>query len=958
VRRLIHRLLLVSLVGLLTAVLVPSTVSAAITEFPLPTAGPPPFGNLPATITTGPDGALWFNETGSGNIGRITTAGSFTEFPAQGGALQGITAGPDGALWFTDFYNNQIGRITTSGSITKFGSSLASPPDRPRLITVGPDGALWFTNLGDEIDRITTSGSFTRFSSPEADGITAGPDGALWVTMGGAIGRITTQGRITYFAVPAADSDTNPSAGEITAGPDGALWFTEVDAAKTVSGKTSYGIGRITTGGSFSEFPITTPGVVPRSITAGPDGALWFTDSGTHMIDRMTTSGSFSEFPGLPGLTGAPQEITTGPDGALWFTEPEANLIGRITTSGVPTGRLEVKDATVPSSDPGRFDLQIDGVTKKADAADGDDTGKKTVLAGGHKVGEEGGSFTLPSDYTSRIVCKDGGGSGATIASSSSPEPLNVAIVPGADVVCTITNTRKLETRQLREFALPTANSQPQGITAGPDGALWFTEFLRNKIGRVTTAGSISEFSIPAAGTGITAGPDGALWFTESGSNKIGRITTSGSVSEVSVPTANSQPLGITSGPDGALWFTESGSNKIGRITTSGSVSEVSVPTAAGGPWGITAGPDGALWFTELSARKIGRITTSGNTSEFQIPLEFGQFGPLDITAGPDGALWFSEFDRIGRITTGGSFSQFPLPTAGSYPGGLSPGGIAAGPDGAVWFTEQGSNKIGRIPTGAIPTGTLEIKKVLSPASDAGRFNLQIDGQTAMANAGDGDATGKQTVSATAHTVGETAGSATSLSDYTSAIACKNQTGVTIASSSNAGPLSVNVAQSADVVCTITNTRKPPPTSSSGGGYSSSSPRAISPPILPPFAGVALASQTATVAKNRKLQLLLSCPAITIGSCAGTDTLKTRGPVAAKAAKHKKRKKRVLKLGSARFSISAGNTGKVTIKLSKVAFKLLAKKHTLKVLEVAVAHDSGGTPKTSTARITLKARKK
>jgi streptogramin lyase len=36
------------------------------------------------------------------------------------------------------------------------------------------------------------------------------------------------------------------------------------------------------------------------------------------------------------------------------------------------------------------------------------------------------------------------------------------------------------------EFPLPTANSIPAGITAGPDGNLWFTEFNGNQIGRIT----------------------------------------------------------------------------------------------------------------------------------------------------------------------------------------------------------------------------------------------------------------------------------------------------------------------------------------------------------------------------------------------------------------------------------------------------------------------------------------
>jgi virginiamycin B lyase len=121
------------------------------------------------------------------------------------------------------------------------------------------------------------------------------------------------------------------------------------------------------------------------------------------------------------------------------------------------------------------------------------------------------------------------------------------------------------------EFPIPTADSGPRHIAAGPDGALWFTEFFGNKIGRITAAGSITEFPLPSpfrGPFGITAGPDGALWFTESGlpgGNKIGRLTTAGSLSEFLIPTPDSSPAGIAAGPDGALWFTELLANKIGR---------------------------------------------------------------------------------------------------------------------------------------------------------------------------------------------------------------------------------------------------------------------------------------------------------------------------------------------------------------------------------------------------------
>jgi len=63
----------------------------------------------------------------------------------------------------------------------------------------------------------------------------------------------------------------------------------------------------------------------------------------------------------------------------------------------------------------------------------------------------------------------------------------------------------------------------------------------------------------------ITVGPDGNLWFTETNFNKIGRITPAGGITEFTIPTASSFPFGITAGPDGNLWFTEADGNKIGR---------------------------------------------------------------------------------------------------------------------------------------------------------------------------------------------------------------------------------------------------------------------------------------------------------------------------------------------------------------------------------------------------------
>jgi streptogramin lyase len=261
----------------------------------------------------------------------------------------------------------------------------------------------------------------------------------------------------------------------------------------------------------------------------------------------------------------------------------------------------------------------------------------------------------------------------------------------------------------ITEFPAP---SEPVGITAGSDGALWFSEDNLN-VGRITLAGAISQFPLLpgscADATGITSAPDGNVWFTDANCRSmIGKVTPAGVVTEYPLSNALVVPAGIAAGPDNNLWFTESNANKIGRITASGSITEFATSAE---PGSIVAGPDGALWFTEPG--KVGRITTAGVvTNEYAIPGAVS--GPGVIAKGPDGNLWFAGYETccgfgynlegIGKITTAGVVTDYiisPLPYHAAA-------GIAIGPDGNLWFTEydigtsaieNGYSLIGRITT-------------------------------------------------------------------------------------------------------------------------------------------------------------------------------------------------------------------------------------------------------------------
>ena len=175
----------------------------------------------------------------------------------------------------------------------------------------------------------------------------------------------------------------------------------------------------------------------------------------------------------------------------------------------------------------------------------------------------------------------------------------------------------------------------------GPDGALSFGESSGNKIGRLGADGRLTEFPLPTPDSnpiGITAGPDGALWLDRRQAGQVGRgITTEGAITEFPLPDATGVPNQIVAGPDGALWFTQLQADRVGRLTPGGVLTEYPVPGL--GPVGITVGPDRALWLTAITSNEIARLTPEGQvTHRYAIPTPAST--ALRLVTGPDGALW------------------------------------------------------------------------------------------------------------------------------------------------------------------------------------------------------------------------------------------------------------------------------------------------------------------------------
>ena len=185
------------------------------------------------------------------------------------------------------------------------------------------------------------------------------------------------------------------------------------------------------------------------------------------------------------------------------------------------------------------------------------------------------------------------------------------------------------------------------------------------------------------------------------------------------------------------------------------------------------------------------KVVQNGNTGGNAVPADW------TLTAtGPTG------FNGVGpSVQNGASFDAGTYSLSESGPAGYSAsawvcvGGTQNGSNIAVGLGESATCTI----TNTAIAPTLTVNKVLVPAEDSGKFNLQIDGNTAGtgANVGNGGTTGAVPVTVGAHTVGEVAGTNTTLGNYTGVISgdCNPATGA------------VSLALGENKTCTITNTR-------------------------------------------------------------------------------------------------------------------------------------------------------
>ena len=226
------------------------------------------------------NGTVWATDPAHDQLVGLTTAGATLRVALPVGSRPvGIVRGPDGLVWFTESGANVIARMEKTGAVTTF--AVPTPNAQPWGITAMPGDLLAFTERatgkvgiakpdGGVVGEIAVGDGTTQ-----PTGIVTGADGSLYFTES-ATGQVAQYSHevVTHFSLPSASSLPT----EVTAGPDGAVYVSETAAAR---------VARVTTTGAVADVALPS-GSAPAQLDAGPDGAIWVAENGTNRVARVS----------------------------------------------------------------------------------------------------------------------------------------------------------------------------------------------------------------------------------------------------------------------------------------------------------------------------------------------------------------------------------------------------------------------------------------------------------------------------------------------------------------------------------------------------------------------------------------------------------------------------------------------------------------------------------------------
>ncbi|MFM9019245.1 MAG: hypothetical protein ACKORG_07360 [Actinomycetota bacterium] len=517
-----------------------------VTTFPTPIPG----NGAPVSVTTGPDGALWFaalywsdpgiastarakprvrREMGDAppccsRLIRVAMDGSVSprgRDPFGTRVINGLTTFA-GDLWVAATDNlitgpSRIWRYSTAGATTAFESLPAASDPIP-----GPDGNLWYTSLFASIGRTSASGAGLPPLPISTGSAFAGGASAAWTFAGSNIRRISADGSVNDFPVPA-------SGGELAPAQDGSVWFGESSDAV---------IGRLVPG-SGAQATFGDGALAPGGVAVSPDGTGWFTDLNAGRVVRADPSLSL-QYISVPGAT-ATTLPALGPDGNLWFTFSKTSgerFFARVLTGTVPVSTRapeasgKVKPGLAITVDNGQWNYAPTAYTHAWQRCNGTDGATCTDIPGATSASYSVTADDVGRGLRARVVATNLNGASVPVTSNivtnDSPPSNSISLgtarrkkyvltlqvrVPGPGVLRLIGTVpgqaaSRKKARELARKPKPIRACAPKPVTMAAEGRRVMTctlssrarSLLATKARVVTLAVTFS----PTGGTGAT----------------------------------------------------------------------------------------------------------------------------------------------------------------------------------------------------------------------------------------------------------------------------------------------------------------------------------------------------------------------------------------------------------------------------------------------------------------------
>jgi len=168
---------------------------------------------------------------------------------------------------------------------------------------------------------------------------------------------------------------------------------------------------------------------------------------------------------------------------------------------------------------------------------------------------------------------------------------------------------------KIHEWSIPSKGGHPHDPAVGPDGALWFTEQMVSKLGRLDPAtGEFKEYPLKGANDGphgLAADREGNIWYTGNFAAHIGKLNPrTGEVTQYKMPDAKAEdPHSLVFDAQGMLWFTVLVGNMVGRLDPkTGKVELKASPSKDARPYGIQINSKGVPFFCEFGTNKLAKI--------------------------------------------------------------------------------------------------------------------------------------------------------------------------------------------------------------------------------------------------------------------------------------------------------------------------------------------------------------